>query len=310
MTLLVDLIRKETEQILKKEYEKEYIKKVYTKIYTNLQYYDYNALNKLDDYIASQVSQLNKISTTFTSNGVTGGNGDSNDLIEYNSEIITFDNSDADKTEQKKRISYSLIALLIISTIYTIVTLIFLKMAIDNTIGSENIKPILEKVLHLDSSALIDIIEKGTIKQFNVATRDIAFYKNLVKSGDIMHGLYNIFQSTDMNQQMSAVNVNVQKITYALSWFKYSCATSMALIGKLAYDQKPAAVLKYIKKMGTTKPKDLTDRTVKLTDRTVKASIKLLEGDKSSGGNKTKKNKTKKNKTKKNKTKKNKTKKN
>jgi len=297
MTLLVDLIRKETEQILKKEY----IQEVYNKIYTNLQYYDYNALNKLDDYIASQVSQLNKISTTFTSNGVTGGNGDSNDLIEYNSEIITFDNSDAHKTKQKKRISSDLIALLIISTISTIVTLIFLKMAIDDTIGSENIKPILEKVLRLDSSALVDIIEKGTIKQFNVATRDIAFYKNLVKSGDIMHGLYNIFQSTDMNQQMSAVNVNVQKITYALSWFKYSCATSMTLIGKLAYDQRDD-VLNYIRNMGTIKPKVLTDRTVN-------TSIKLLEGDKSSGGNKTKKNKTKKNKTKKNKTKENKTKK-
>jgi len=297
MTLLVDLIRKETEQILKKEY----IQEVYNKIYTNLQYYDYNALNKLDDYIASQVSQLNKISTTFTSNGVTGGNGDSNDLIEYNSEIITFDNSDAHKTKQKKRISSDLIALLIISTISTIVTLIFLKMAIDDTIGSENIKPILEKVLRLDSSALVDIIEKGTIKQFNVATRDIAFYKNLVKSGDIMHGLYNIFQSTDMNQQMSAVNVNVQKITYALSWFKYSCATGMTLIGKLAYDQRDD-VLNYIRNMGTIKPKVLTDRTVN-------TSIKLLEGDKSSGGNKTKKNKTKKNKTKKNKTKENKTKK-
>jgi len=293
---LVDLIRKNTENILKNPKTIKF----YNKIYKKLKKYDDNALDKLDAYIESQVLQLNKISVMFITpelNGVTGGNSDSNDMIEYNSEIISFDNSDARKSEQKKRISYGLITLVIISTIYTIILLVFLKMAIDDTIGGENIKPILKKVLKLDPSAVIDIITEGTLKQCDVARRDIEFYTNLVKSGDIMHGLYNIFQSTDMNQQMSAVNVNIQKITYALSWFKYSSATSVVLIGKLTNDQGPAA-LEYIKKMGARE-------TNVLTDRTVNSSIKLLEGEKTSGGKKPKKSKTKKKRSKKNKTRKN-----
>jgi hypothetical protein len=296
---LAKLIGDYTTNILKKKSIQDICKNICTK----LDKYDNSSLDKLDAYVESQVLQLNKISKIFVTSDSKLVKGGTNELIEYNSEIMSFDNSDAHKSAQKKRISYGLMSLVVASTISTILMFIFLKLSIEEAIGVENVMPILKKLMTLNPAGLVDIVTKGTIKQAEVATSDMKFYVSLVKSGDIFGGLYKIFQTTDGTQHLLRIETNIRKINYAFSWFKYSGCVNVVLIGKLVYGDRPAA-LKYTKNMGNKKPQLITQDHINSIivfdkDKKVKSnktkSNKTKSNVKTRGGNKTKKTKTKKN---------------
>jgi hypothetical protein len=302
---LKEAINKSVKEILKKNGIKDIIKN----ISKNLDGFDANTLDILDAHVETQFLQMNKMLAMLETTGskvLVGGTPDNNTLIEYNSEILSFDNSAQHKSAQKKRISYGLISLLIILLITTMILYVFLQTAIEDTIGADQIGPIVQKLMRLDSSAIINIVTQATTTQFKVAKDDMKFYASVIKSGDIMNGLYNMFQSSDIDQQLNAVRNNVQKIMYTARWFQFSVVTTAGLALQIIKTDGPAA-LEYIKKTNPIKQR-IVDGRADISDNKPK-KIKSKKNT-TSGGNKRKNNKTKKNKTKKNKTKKNKTKKN
>jgi hypothetical protein len=289
-------LKKSIDESVKRILKKKGIQDISKKISKNLDGYDSKTLDILDAHVESQVLQMNKMLAMLETNSsktLKGGSPNNDTLIEYNSEILSFDNSAQHKSAQKKRISYGLMSLLIISIISTMVLFVFLQIAIEDTIGSDKVKPILKKLMKLDSTAIIDIITEGTTNQFNVARGDMKFYASIIKSGDIMDGLYNMFQSSDIEQQLNAVRNNIQKITYAMSWLKYSSTTTAVLALKLVKDDGPAA-LEYIKKTNPIKQR-IVDGRADISDNKpnkIKPNKIKSKKNKTSGGNKRKKNKT------------------
>lgn len=300
---LIKLVRDNTEKMLKTSD----MKKLCDKIVTSLDKYDKVDLDKLDAFVNSQASQFNEFAELFGShslNKIKGGKSESNKVIVYNSEITSFDNSDADRSEKKRRIAYGLIFQVIAASISTLILFIFLRMSIEDTLGAENVNPILERLMSLNPAGLVDIVTKITTTQMDNATEDAKFHLSLLAKGNFItgaRGLFQMFQATDTAQHLLAIQVSTQKINYAFTWFKYSAGVNATLIGKLCLKEGPAA-LTYIKNLSTKRLKVITikkndlfeieNSSVKTRSSAKTKSTAITKSSaKTRGGNRTKKNK-------------------
>jgi hypothetical protein len=306
------------------EYD-SHIQGICEKIRKNISKYDDATLDLIDEYIKSNILEMNEV---ITGSGLISTNGgvrpSNNELIEYENDILSFNNDSASKKERHRKIPYLIITLFLFSIVATCVYGLFFTMAISDTIGAENIMPILKKFLLLDATAVVDLISSGTMKRIN-DINDIEykarFARDLLGSGllnTVAHKLdimYRMFQATDAKQHLAAITANINKINYAFYWFRNFVGSTISLAVILRRESRKDALTyivdtrrisninKGIKEQEDIVAGFILDETTSSSGRTKsrnrsKSSKQLMI--KQDGGNKHKKNKTKKNKTKKN----------
>ena len=309
---LIESIHEIVNKIL--EQNDNHIQRICKKIRKNISKYDDATLDLIDEYIKSNILEMNEViagSGLISTNG--GVRPSNNELTENSDDILSFYNIDASKKERRYRIPYMLITMVLFSIVTSYVMLVFLKMAVSDTIGEENVEPILKKMLRLDGTAIVDIITSATKRRLTDVRDEVGWYKFLISTGsmkNVVTGLYGMFQTSDLNQHAIIISLNVQKITHAIYWLNWSGSATITLVGTLMVGQG-REVLKYIKERNKNGKENnaimayeaavkdfILDESVRSSKKRSKSSKQLMiEQD---GGNKHKKNKTKKNKTKKN----------
>jgi len=299
-----------------------HIQRICEKMRENISTYDDDTLDLIDEYIKSIILEMNQVITGSGLISINGGvRPSNNELTEYRDDILSFYNIDASKKERHRRIPYLLITLVLISTVATCVYGLFFIMSISDSIGAENVVPILKKILLVDSTAFVDIVTSGTMKRIKDVQDQVRLSRNLLGSGVLdnivnrLNVVYNMLQATDTNQHLDAIKANVNRIKYAYSWFRWSFGNTVGLTTTLMTLTAKDALIYILDKRrisninkGIKEQEDIVAgfilyKTASSSERTKskkrsKSSKQLMiEQD---GGNKHKKNKTKKNKTKKN----------